>query len=75
VVDKQAVKKTNKHLERKRKKNSRFRNHRISVSVVMVLLLQHPVLLLVFKQKLCLSLSMWLGRFDRFFSCLSAAAT
>jgi hypothetical protein len=39
-----------KHLERKKKKNSRFRNNRISVLVVLVLLLQHPVLVLVFKQ-------------------------
>jgi hypothetical protein len=31
-------------------KNSRFRNNRISVLVVLVLLLQHPVLVLVFKQ-------------------------
>jgi hypothetical protein len=38
-----------KHLERK-KKNSRFRNNRISVLVVLVLLLQHPVLVLVLKQ-------------------------
>jgi hypothetical protein len=36
-----------------------------------VLLLQHPVLVLVFKQKLCLSLTRWLP----VFSCLSVAAT
>jgi hypothetical protein len=38
------------------KKNSRLRSNRISVVVVLVLLLQHPVVVLVFKQKLCLSL-------------------
>jgi hypothetical protein len=61
---------TNKHI----KKNSRFRNNRISVLVVLVLLFQHPVLVLVFKQKLCLSLARWLGKTHQFFSCLSAAA-
>jgi hypothetical protein len=52
-------------------KNPRFRNNRISDLVVLVLLLQHPVLVLVFKQKLCLSLTRWLP----VFSCLSVAAT
>jgi hypothetical protein len=47
MVDKQVVNKA--HLERK-KKNSRFRNKRISVLVVLSLLLQHPVLVLIFKQ-------------------------
>jgi hypothetical protein len=32
-----------------------------------VLLLQHPVLVFVFKQKLCLSLTRWLGRLASFF--------
>jgi hypothetical protein len=48
----------NKHLERMRKKkrekkklkNPRFKCNKISVLIVLVLLLQHPVLLLVFKQ-------------------------
>jgi hypothetical protein len=35
--------------------NSSFRNNRISFLVVLVLLFQHPVLVLVFKQELCLS--------------------
>jgi hypothetical protein len=39
-----------------------------------VLLFQHPVLVLVFKQKLCLSLAKWLGRLASFFPCLSVAA-
>jgi hypothetical protein len=44
-----------------KQKNSPFRNKRISVLVyVLVLLLQHPVLVLIFKQKLCHSLSWWL---------------
>jgi hypothetical protein len=43
MVDNQTVNKTNKHLK-KRKKNSQFRNSRILVFVVLVLLLQHPVL-------------------------------
>jgi hypothetical protein len=43
MVDNQTANKTNKHLK-KRKKNSWFRNSTISVLVVLVLLLQHPVL-------------------------------
>jgi hypothetical protein len=44
------------------KKYSRFKNNQISVLVyVLVLLFQHPVLVLVFKQKLCGSLARWLG--------------
>jgi hypothetical protein len=43
MVDKQIANMTNKHLK-KRKKKFRFRNSRISVLVVLVLLLQHPVL-------------------------------
>jgi hypothetical protein len=43
MVDKQWIRQT----ERK-KKNSRFRNNRISVLVVQVLLLQHPVLVLFY---------------------------
>jgi hypothetical protein len=72
MVDKQTANKTNKDLDRK-KKNSRFRNNRISV-LVLVLLLQHPFLVLVFKQKLCLSLTWWLGRLASFFTYLSEAA-
>jgi hypothetical protein len=34
------------------KKNSRFRNNRISVLVVLVLFLKYPALVLVFKQRL-----------------------
>jgi hypothetical protein len=37
---------------------SRFRNNRISFLVVLVLLLQHPVLVLVFKKRLCLNVAM-----------------
>jgi hypothetical protein len=48
MVDKQTVNKTNTKTERKR--NSRFGNNRISVLVVLVLLLQHPVLVLIIKQ-------------------------
>jgi hypothetical protein len=44
----QTVNKTN--TSRERKKISRFRNNRISVLVVLELLLQHAVLVLVFKQ-------------------------
>jgi hypothetical protein len=71
------VNKTNKHLE---KKNSRFRNNLISVFVVVVLLLQHPVLVLVFEQDLCLSLARWLGGTGQFFflslsgSCLDSSS-
>jgi hypothetical protein len=64
-VDKQTGNKTNKQTH---KKNSRFRNNSISVLVVLVLLFQHPVLVLLFKQKLCLSLARWLGRLPSFFS-------
>jgi hypothetical protein len=47
-----------KHLERKRKKkkeekkktNPRFRCNKVSGSIVLVLLLQHPVLVLVFEK-------------------------
>jgi hypothetical protein len=49
------------------KKNSSFRNNRISVLVVLVLLFKHSILMLVFKQKLCLSLTRWLGRLTSFF--------
>jgi hypothetical protein len=43
--------KTNKKKEKK-KKNTKFRNNRISVLVqVLELLLQHPVLVLAYKQK------------------------
>jgi hypothetical protein len=55
-------------------KKFRFRNKRISVLVVLVLLLQHPVLVLVFKQMLYLSFARWLGRLTNFLSCLSVAA-
>jgi hypothetical protein len=66
---------TNKKQSKQTQKNSRFRNNRISVLVVLVLLLQHPVLVLVFKQKLCLSLARWLQSHQFFFFfCLSAAA-
>jgi hypothetical protein len=51
--------KTNKQTNTQ--KNSKVRNNRISVLVVLVLLLEHPVLGLVFKQKFCLSLSRWLS--------------
>jgi hypothetical protein len=43
-------------------------SNRISVLVVLVLLLQHPFLVLVFKQKLCLSLARWFERLASFFS-------
>jgi hypothetical protein len=39
MVDEQTVHKTNIYLERKKNKISRFRNNRISVLVVLVLLL------------------------------------
>jgi succinate dehydrogenase hydrophobic anchor subunit len=58
-------------------KNSRFRINRISVLVVLVLLLQLPVLLLVFKQKIYLSIIKRLacGWWCLFFLlCLSGAA-
>jgi hypothetical protein len=63
MVDKETANKTNKHLERK--KNSRFRNNRISVLVVLVLLLQYPVLVLVFITVL-VSLGGW-GDWSDFF--------
>jgi hypothetical protein len=54
-------KKQNKQTD-KQTKNFRFRNNRISILVwVLVLLLQHPILVLVFKQKLCDSLARWWG--------------
>jgi hypothetical protein len=56
----QKQKQTNTH------KNSRFRNNRISVLVL--LLLQHPVLVLVFKQGFCLSLTRLLGNLTSFSS-------
>jgi hypothetical protein len=56
-MNKQTRNKTNKQTHTQN--NSKFRNSRISVSVVLVLLLQHPVLVLVFKWKLCLSLARW----------------
>jgi hypothetical protein len=49
------------------KLNSRFKNNRISVLVILVLLFLHPVLVLVCKQKLCLSFTRWLGRLTSFF--------
>jgi hypothetical protein len=65
-------KQTNKQIH---KKITGSGTNRISVLVVLVLHLQHPVLVLVFKQKLCLSLTRLLGRLASFlFSCLSAAA-
>jgi hypothetical protein len=44
-TNKLGKKKTNKYI----KKNSRFRNKRISVLVVLALHLQHPILVLLFK--------------------------
>jgi hypothetical protein len=38
-----------------------------------VLLLQHPVLVVVFKQKLCLSLTRWLGTLASFFLSFSGS--
>jgi hypothetical protein len=53
---------TNKEETEQTNKNSRFRNNRILVLFqVLVLLLQHPILVLVFKQKFCHSLARWLG--------------
>jgi hypothetical protein len=70
-VDKQRGNKTNKQTHKK----FQFSNKIISVVVVLVLLLQHPVLVIVFKQKLCLSLAKWLVRLTSFFFCyLSVAA-
>jgi Mg2+/citrate symporter len=51
-MNKQETKQTNKHT-----KKLQVQENRISVFVVLVLFLQHPVLVLVFKQKLCLSLA------------------
>jgi hypothetical protein len=48
-------------MNKNHKKPSRFRNNRISVFEILLLLLHHPVLLLVFKQKLYLTLAWWLG--------------
>jgi hypothetical protein len=56
-------------------KNSRFRNKRISVLVVLVLVLQHLVLVLVFKQGLCHSLTRWLGSLSNFFFFLSFSSS
>jgi hypothetical protein len=51
-----------KQRQTNKQKISRFKNNRISVLVsVLVLLLQHTVLVLVFKQKLCCSLTRWLA--------------
>jgi hypothetical protein len=73
-TNKQEMKQTNKQ-------NFRFRNNRISVLVyILVLLLQHLVMVLVVKQKLCGSLTRWLGsRFLGFFlsfrgSCLVSSS-
>jgi hypothetical protein len=55
-TNKQETKPTNKHTRK-----SRYRNNRLSFLVVLVLLLHYPVLVLVFKQSLCLSLARWLG--------------
>jgi hypothetical protein len=68
-TNREQYKQTNKH-----KKHSRFRNNRISALVVLVLLLQHPIMVLVFKQTFCLSLASWLRSLTSFFSCLSVAA-
>jgi predicted ferric reductase len=67
----------NQNKQRNTQKYSRFRNNRISIYVVVVLLLQHPVLVLLFQKRLCLSLTTWLGNLERFFFlciCLSVAA-
>jgi hypothetical protein len=46
-------KQINKNKQTNKKKNTRFRNSRISVLVyILELLLQHPVLVLAYKQKL-----------------------
>jgi hypothetical protein len=44
------IKKIEKIYKIKKNKNFRPRNHDIAVLVVLVLLLQHPILVLVFKQ-------------------------
>jgi hypothetical protein len=67
------------HTNKQTQKNSTFRNNRISVLVVLVLLLQYPTLVLVFKQWLCLSLARWLGSLTSFFlsfrgSCLVSSS-
>jgi hypothetical protein len=67
-MNKQTKTKTNKQINTHTKKNSRFRNNRISVLVVLMLLFQHPVLVLVFKQRLSLSLVRWLGNLASFSS-------
>jgi hypothetical protein len=51
-----------------------FRNSRISVLLALVLFHQHPLLMLIFKQNLGLSLTRWQGSLTRIFSCLSVAA-
>jgi hypothetical protein len=67
---------TNKKLNKQTNKNSMFRNNRISVlGWVLVFLLQHQILVLVFKQKLCCSCASWFGSVCCFFfSCLSEVA-
>jgi hypothetical protein len=54
--------KTNTH------KDSTFRNNRVSALVVLVLLLQYPELVLIFKQRLCISLARCLGSLTSFSS-------
>jgi hypothetical protein len=67
-MNKQETKQTNKHT-----KKLQVQENRISVFVVLVLFLQHPVLVLflqhpvlvlVFKQKLCLSLASFFSVFQ-----------
>jgi hypothetical protein len=67
-TNKQETKQTNTQ------KKFQVQNNTISVLVVLVLLLQNPVVVLVFKQRLGLSLTRWLGSLTSFFSCLSAEA-
>jgi hypothetical protein len=64
-------KQTNKETQKKIPGSGKIE---ISVLVVLVLLLQHPVLVLVFKQRLSLSLVGWLRSLASVFLCLSAAA-
>jgi hypothetical protein len=52
-------------MEKKKKEgkiNPRFKCNKVSVLVVLVLLLQHPVLVLVFNQMHCGCLARWLGQ-------------
>jgi hypothetical protein len=63
IVDNQTANKTNEHLKirkkkKEKKKNPQFRNSRISVLVVLVLLLQHTVLS-VYVSKAGLELGVW----------------